>query len=422
MAEDDRTRRELPYERLYREWEESSWSATAIDFSVDGRHWREKFDERQREAALWNYSMFLKGVEAESRALTAVLHAAPAPAHALFLATQVADEARNRVFLDRFMREVAGLGHDAASTSEAVDRHVTWGFRRLLDELERLADALRRHPEDRALLTQVVAVLHIVVEGVLAIPGEHFIQRHVDRSGVMPGFAEGLGHIARDEKRHVAFGMTILTRLIGSSTELHHAAVRTWNRVVRWMVGVFVPPKLDRSYVECFGFRLEEIYAFGLELFESRLTEMGVAPTEVRLLSFDDRSLGYDRRAERLLTLIEARILGDDRVEPKPTPEALEILFEGTARALDLEVARTLGGAIEWSFDDAEPWHLVVTDGHAEAKPGRAGAPALSLEISAADWAKIAVGRSDARWAMLKRRLRVHGHWQAKAKLSKLFH
>ena len=52
---------------------------------------------------------------------------------------------------------------------------------------------------------------------------------------------------------------------------------------------------------------------------------------------------------------------------------------------------------------------------------GRGGDPGLKLEISSGDWAKVAVGRSDARWALLKRRLKVHGNWQAKAKLSKLF-
>jgi hypothetical protein len=62
-----------------------------------------------------------------------------------------------------------------------------------------------------------------------------------------------------------------------------------------------------------------------------------------------------------------------------------------------------------------------VTNGHAEAKPGKAGDAALRMEIASADWAKIAVGRTDPRWALLKRRLKVHGSWSAKAKLPKLF-
>ncbi len=421
MPDDDRRKRELVYERLYREWEESSWKATGIDFSVDARHWRSDLDEIQREAALWNYSMFLKGVGSIARSLTAVMDAAPSPVHSLFVSTHIADEARNRMFLERFMREIAGKGHDPTSTSEAVDHYVTWGFRQLLDELERTAAGLRRHADDRALLTQLVALCHVVIEGVLAVPAEHFIHRYVRERGIMPGMTEGLGHIAKDEGRHVAFGMTLLGRLIAASSDNRVAAIKMWNRALPWMVGVFVPPNLDRAYAESFGFTLEEIYAFGLRSFEDKLNELHIPPEELTLLRLDDRSLSYDERAARMLVLIETGVLGDDRKDPQPNHAALEILFEGTSRALDLDVARSLGGPIEWSFTDAEPWHIVVTDHHAEAKPGRAGNPALALEISAADWARVAVGRTDARWALLKRRLRVHGHWQAKSRVSKLF-
>ena len=418
---DDRRRRELTYERLFRRWEESSWSATAIDFTQDRRDWMEELDDRQREASLWNYSMFLKGVEGVAGALTSVLDALPGAMQSVFVSTQIADEARNKVFLDRFMREVARQGSDPESTSEAIDHHLTWGFRQILDELSRAADALRKHPQERPLLTKVVALNHIIIEGVLAVPGEHFIHRYVKKRNIMPGFAEGIEHIALDEQRHVAFGTTLLERLIRSSSDNRAAAIEMWNRSLPWMVGVFVPPNLDRSYVECFDFTLEEIYGFGLQALEAKLKEVGVDPAELTLLALDDRSLTYEQRAERMLMLIADGIIGDDRREPKPSQQSMEILFEATARALDVEQARSLGGPIEWAFTDSEPWHINVVNNHAEAKLGRGGEPGLKLEISAGDWAKVAVGRSDARWALLKRRLKVHGHWQAKAKLSKLF-
>ena len=420
MVADDR-RRESVYERLYRQWEESNWSATGIDFSLDAKHWSEELTDVQREASLWNYALFLKGVGAISKALTAVLAASPSPAHSLFLSTQIADEARTRVFLERFMREVAGKGHDPTSTSEALDEYMTWGFRQLLAEIERLSDSLIKHPEDRAQLTQVVALGHIIVEGVLAVAAEKFIHRYVTQEGVMPGMAEGLGHISKDEERHVAFGTVFLGRLIRASTDNRTAAIKIWNKALPWMVGVFVPPGMERSYTEAFGFTLQEIYAFGLESFESKLAELEVPPDEMMLLRLDNRDLNYEERAQRLLVLIENGILGDDRREPKPSQEALEILFEGTMKAIDPDVARSLGGPIQWKFTDAEPWHVVVADGHVEAKPGAVGDAGLTLEISAADWARVAVGRTDARWALLKRRLRVQGSWQAKSKLSKLF-
>ncbi len=170
-----------------------------------------------------------------------------------------------------------------------------------------------------------------------------------------------------------------------------------------------------------FGFTLEEIFAFGLRSYETKLRRVGVDPSEIRMLAVQDLSLTYDERARRAWVLIDDGVLGNDNIEPKLGPESFEILFDGMARTLDLEVARSLGGPIEWDFTDAESWHIVVTNGHAEAKPGKAGKPALRLEAATADWAKIAVGRVDPRWALLKRRLRVHGHLSAKAKLPRLF-
>ncbi|MEA2486963.1 MAG: ribonucleoside-diphosphate reductase beta chain [Actinomycetota bacterium] len=411
----------ISYDRLYRLWEENPWSATAIDFSQDKKDWMERLTEQQREAALWNYAMFLVGEEAVARTLTPVCDAAPEYPQTIFLTTQIVDEARHHVFFDRFMREVASQGRDTRSTLAAVDGYLTWGFKQVFAELDRVTDQLRKKPKDLPLLAQSLALYHVIIEGVLAIPGQHFIQRYVEKMGILPGFKQGIDNVSRDESRHVAFGIKMLSDLTRAHKECRQAAIEMWDRVMPWSVGVFVPPNLDRSYAECFDFTLVEIYAFGMRSFETKLARLGIDPTEIAMLSRYDRSLSYEERARQAWVLIDAGILGDDRKEPKVTPESMEILFDGMARALNLDVARSLGAPIEWDFTDAEPWHLVVTNSHAEAKPGRAGNPALRMEASAADFAKIAIGRTDPRWALLKRRLRVHGSLSAKAKLSKLF-
>jgi len=388
---------------------------------VDAQQWHSHFDARQRRAALWNYAMFLTGIERIERALTAVLLAVPGHAERSFLATQISDEARSRIFFERFLREVAGQGNDTASTLRAAERHLTWGFRQIFGELDRVAEALRKKPGDRPVLAQAVSLCHVIIEGVLAIPGQHFIQRYVEKQGLLPGLTRGLSHVALDEARHVAFGMRLLRDMVSTSKDCRDAVIAMCNRTLPWMVGVFVPPGLDSSYSEGFDFTLADVYAFGLKSLESKLERVGIAPRELMLLSLDDRSLSYEERAKRLLVLVRAGVIGDDRREPRLSLEAFEILFDGTARALDVAVAASLGGPIEWDFTDAEPWHVIVTNGRVEAKPGRAGTPALCLEIASGDWAKVALGRSPARWALVTRKLRVHGHLPAKAKLAKLF-
>ena len=411
----------ISYERLYRLWEENNWSATRIDFSVDKDHWQSKLSAKQREAALWTYAMFLVGEEAVARTLTPILDATSEFPQSIFLTTQIVDEARHHVFFDRFMREVAAQGHDIKSTLAAVEDQLTWGFTQVFDELDRVTNALRKKPGDKPLVAQSIALYHLVIESLLAIPGQHFIQRYVEKFDILPGFREGINNVSRDEARHVAFGVKFLGDLFRASDECRSAAIEMWERVFPWTAGVYIPPDMDREYTECFGFTLEEIYAFGLRSFETKLKRLGVAPEEIRMFRVQDREASYDERARQVWVLITAGVLGDDRREPELTEEAFEILFDGMTRVMDLDAARSLGGPIEWDFTDAEPWHLVVTNGHAEAKPGKAGNPALRMEIAAADWAKIAVGRTDPRWALLKRRLKVAGSWGAKAKLPKLF-
>lgn len=411
----------ISYGRLYRLWEENAWSATGLDFTTDAKHWDERFTDRQREAALWNYAMFLIGEEAVARTLTPVLDSAPTHEQKIFLTTQIVDEARHHVFFDRFMREVADQGTDVRSTLSAVDGLVTWGFRQVFDELDRVSDALRKKPGDKALLAQTVALYHVVVEGLLAIPGQHFIQRYVEKMEILPAFSEGITNVSRDESRHVAFGIRFLGELVRSSTDCRDAAIEMFNRALPWAIGVFIPPNLDPSYTECFDFTLEEIYAFALRSFETKLNRIGIAPSEIALLSRDNADYPYDERARRAWVLIRAGIIGDERREPEVSPEALEILFEGLTRIIDLDVARALGGPIEFDLTDAGTWHLEVTNGHAEARPGPAGKPALTLQSTAADWAKISVSRMDPRIALLTRKLKVHGSLSSRAKLPKLF-
>jgi hypothetical protein len=365
--------------------------------------------------------MFLVGEEAVARTLTPVLEAAQGFPESIFLTTQIVDEARHHVFFDRFMREVAGMGSDTESTLRSMEPYLTWGFKQIFDELDRVTDQLRKKPKDKALLAQTIALYHVVVEGMLAVPGQHFIQRYVKKFGILPGFKEGIDNVSRDEARHVAFGIKFLGELVRSSKECRDAAIELWDRVLPWAVGVFVPPNRDREYAECFGFTLTEIYAFGYRSFETKLNRLGISMEEIPMMRQQGLEESYEERARQAWVLIDAGVIGDDRREPEVTREAMEILFEGAARSANLEVARSLGGPIEWLFTDFEPWHMVVTNGHAEAKPGKVDNAALQIEVSSADWARIAMRRADPRIALLRRRLKLHGSLGARAKLPKLF-
>ena len=51
---------------------------------------------------------------------------------------------------------------------------------------------------------------HLVVEALLAQPGQHFISDYLERRDLLPGFREGMRLVALDEQRHIGFGVKLL--------------------------------------------------------------------------------------------------------------------------------------------------------------------------------------------------------------------
>ena len=103
-------------------------------------------------------------------------------------------------------------------------------FNELFDEmLKSRVDHLARQPEDLETLVEAVTLYHMVIEGMLALTGQHFILQYNEEQGTLPGFVEGFNKIARDEHRHVAFGARFLRDMAQEDTPLRrgdHAHAR----------------------------------------------------------------------------------------------------------------------------------------------------------------------------------------------------
>lgn len=405
--------------RLYRLWEENNWSAYALDFSQDRVDWTERLTPMQRRAARWNYALFLHGEEAVARTLAPFVGALWTQEQRVFVTTQIVDEARHHVFFSRFMREVAGEGDDLASTLDAVQPELTRGFRQIFAELDSVTDRLRRRQHDRALLAQCILLYHIVVEGTLAHPGQHFIRSYLAAREILPAFAQGLANVARDESRHMAFGIQALKELIAESPTNRRAVLAMLNRVMPWIISVFVPPKLDEDYVRVFDFTMEDIYAFGLRSVEAKLARIGVAPETVKRLV----QIGVDQppvaQARRALALLHAGVLGE-AAPLRVTDEIMALLFDGVARVANMRPAPTLPGPIQWNFPDAAPWYLESRAGRVVVHQGRATLPALTISCRADDWARISGAKLDARRALLSQRLRLTGNLRVALQLPAL--
>ena len=410
-------------DRLYRLWEEGNWSAKALDFTQDAVDWRETLTDEQRRALLWNMSMFLDGEESVTITLAPFVEAAPGYENKIFLATQVADEARHHVFFDRFLREVCGIGSSYASTLEATQPNLSWGYRHVFDELDRLAEKLRLSPRRLPLLAQGVVLYHIVVEGMLAHTGQHYFRDYCQRRNLFPGFAAGIHMVTRDESRHIAFGVQVLRELVTSDPACKAAVIQMLNKVLPWAAGVLVPPGTDWSYLTSLGYSAQEVFTFALRSVATKLRRAGIQPDEVlALVKLGAASRPPAEQASRVIRLIDGGVLGTDQPVQAPE-ETLAVLFAsiGDVAAWTQGRRQPVQGTIQWLFNDAQPRYVQLVPGQAPlVEVGKASAPTVTLRCHAADWIAMARGSLKQQQALLTGRLRIHGDWRTALQLPRI--
>jgi ribonucleotide reductase beta subunit family protein with ferritin-like domain/putative sterol carrier protein len=399
----------ISYEDLYARWEHGNWRASDIDFSVDASQWQEDFSEFERKAALWNYSLFFWGEDAVADGLSPYIEAAPLEEQKYFLATQQVDEARHAVFFSRFMHEVVGI--DGASTHDrlaAIEPQLTWGFRKVFGRLESMCAELRTQPTVPK-LAAAVALYHVVIEATLAQPGQHFITSYLEERDLLPGFREGMERVAKDEQRHIGFGVKLLSELVRQDPDCRYAVADLIREVIPHTVAVLVPPGWDRRYTEIFGFTLEELGAEGALSLETKMRSAGLALDALPGPPIFDTRIEPVVRARNGQRLVWAGILGEKNGPPRRDPETMAALFEMVRGGLDRREAPTRSGTIQWEFPDADPWHLVVANGDTRVAPGRVERPTVTVRCRYEDWADVAGGRANGMKLAARGRIRLHG-------------
>jgi 1,2-phenylacetyl-CoA epoxidase catalytic subunit len=364
--------------------------------------------------------MFFYGEDAVTDGLSPYIDAAPKEEQKYFLATQQVDEARHSVFFHRFFKEVIGAGDDLSSGLAFTEKYLGWGYRGVFDRLELMAEELRK---DRSLprFAQAIALYHLVIEATMAQPGQHFIEDYFVKSGEMPGFSEGMHNVARDEQRHIGFGVKVLSELFEESEECKAAVADLLREVMRYVTAVFVPPNWDERYQTAYGFTMEEIYAWGMKSVEAKWRATGYPMEEMPPDVYPvDLSAPHEERARRQIALLKAGVLGEPNGRPESSPEVQGMLFDIIARSARTEaVDRPV--TIQWRFSDAEPWHLRIDNGSTRAEQGLAPDADLTLETSWSDWIALSVRGADPRRALLQRRLRPRGSLRQFARMGKIF-
>ena len=198
---------------LYNRWERQNWSTQDLDFSLDAAHWKSMEGDfiGIRNELQHTFTLFFIGEQAVTDTLSPLVHAAPDEPARIFLSTQLVDEARHAVFFSRFFEDVVGIKGGLHAALVAIEDQKVAGFRTIFDrDLVDATEAVREDPRDYGKWVEGITIYHLIVEGMLALTGQKFLLGTVRELGILPAFYTGFTAVARDESRHVNFGVRAL--------------------------------------------------------------------------------------------------------------------------------------------------------------------------------------------------------------------
>jgi len=198
---------------LYHRWENQNWSTQSLDFSEDRAHWDGMAHgfEGIRTELQQTFTLFFVGEQAVTDTLSPLVHAAPDEQSRIFLATQLVDEARHSVFFSRFFKEVVGISGGLPEALASLRDRTVDAFRVIFDaDLVEATERVRKEPHDYGAWVEGITIYHLIVEGMLALTGQKYLLGLVREMGILPGFYTGFTAVARDESRHVNFGVRAL--------------------------------------------------------------------------------------------------------------------------------------------------------------------------------------------------------------------
>jgi ribonucleoside-diphosphate reductase beta chain len=264
------------YRELYLRWERQQWKTQDLDFTQDKLDYdrlQDEYNEEMLEQTRKTNASFWIGEHQVTVDLLPFVLAAPDTEQKLFLTTQVVDEARHMVFFDRYYTEVVGsVGEDLHTRIFDEKPHVYRAYDDIFfGTLAKIADDMRRDPENYELLVRGVTVYHIVIEGFLALTGQRFNLDYSKREDIFPGFRAGFTAIMRDESRHITFGTKFLYDAVHRDPK--------WVDVITDQLMQTLP--LSMTLISdgdptLFGFTQEEINDWALRSLDKRLRVIGV--------------------------------------------------------------------------------------------------------------------------------------------------
>jgi ribonucleoside-diphosphate reductase beta chain len=265
------------YMDLYRRWESQQWKVADLDFTLDREDWL-KATDLERKSTLWSHRLFFNGEERVTATLAPFVWAAPTPEIEIFLSTQMVDEARHTVFFQRWWHDVVGTeAKDLGQLLAEIRPEANEGYNTLFyDRLPSAAQRLASNPKDFDAFVEGITIYHIIVEATIALTGQRFELESMRELGSTDrGFYRGFTAVARDESRHVSFGIKVLQEAVRENPERFAPLIqKTLVECLPLVSGTLDPP--DPRYITEFGHTESEILQFAFESLNKRLRAIGI--------------------------------------------------------------------------------------------------------------------------------------------------
>jgi ribonucleoside-diphosphate reductase beta chain len=390
---------------LYQRWERQNWSAYDLDFAQDAEDWRGLGDDITQRL-LWVMSMFFHGEECVTSTLAPWVEAAPTQDMQLFLATQLADEARHTVFFDRFYEQVVGAGSDIKARLAWSHPHVNDAFDAFFrDLLPRVAGEVGASRGEAATFARGIAFYHLVTEGLLAVPGQRYLLDYCRSNAILPAFRAGFTAVARDESRHVGAGVRIIRELSTADPACVDAVQQMIVESMPLASQIFQPPNADFTYFSVLGYDVGELFRFAINSLAKRLRASGVPMPRVgpmRLPEVEQEPI----IPERPLTSVQQML------RPMRDDLSTAAIFQGMPVAFNPAAAESVSATYQFDIngDGGGTWCIRIADGTCEVSEGApADPPSQRLEMDVPTWLAISVGDLTGNEAFLLGRVTIEG-------------
>lgn len=226
------------YRELYYRWERQQWQASEIDFTPDVRQLNQMTEDEWDDVTT-TMAAFFQGEASVTNALAPYIVAMPDEEMRFYVTTQLVDEARHTIFFDRFFKEVLDVDDERIEERLLLAQQFMKPPVRfiLIDALSDMAQRLQHDPQNRALLVEGVTLYHVIIEGTMALAGQRRLLEHFRQKNIFPAFRGGFTAVARDESRHVLFGIKFLRDMLQQNT--------AYAEVIRSTIETYAPAAID---------------------------------------------------------------------------------------------------------------------------------------------------------------------------------